>query len=299
MAKRIDSDNYSLQLVTEPNENFTPGQGGPILQQKSKEKLQSLNRPVSILYTGLPGAGKSTLVNTMLGEVVARTGFGPDSIEAGKDCYEGEFEEVKLKVFDTNGYSKKTCEYNKSSKESFDLILICIKIMNRVGDSEKQMLSDLAKALDNEALKRTIVVLTFANFLPQDAKIKRLKSEEAKIQITKEIHEEFKTVITGHLKNHMDEETACSMPFCLAGECDPFDPTVKEDRQLLTTDDWLVDLWEACALHVNPEVKTWFDRLKEFMRRIIRARRRSSANEDKGTDDKDDTKETEKFVINT
>ena len=259
-------DDVEIQTVNFPNENlpsvpFKEPQV-TILQDEQKEKLGK--KPVYILFIGLSGAGKSTLVNVMLAKVAAKTGCGPDSIEASKSHYEGEFEGVKLQVYDTNGYSESNHKIPKSG--SFDLILICIKITNRLSDSEKNLLKALGKAFDKEAWKRTVIVLTFANLLLQDSKIKYLASEEAQCEVMNKLMEEYKECITKQLEGYMDKEIAHNIPFCLAGESHPHDPTIRSVRKLPTAEDWLVDLWKICANRINPEYKPWFDRLIDYIR---------------------------------
>ena len=263
----LEASEVEIQTVSSPNVNIPDEERQAtigILQEKHKEKFGRSD--VHILFTGLSGAGKSTLVNTMLGEVLARTGCGPDSIEA-LSYYEGEFEGVKLQVCDTNGYSESNREIPES--DGFNLILLCIKITNRVGDSEINLLQALGEAFDKEAWNRTVIVLTFANFLIEDPKIKLLKMKEAKRQAINNIMEEYKESITKHLEGYMDKETAHNIPFCLAGISDPFDPKERSVRKLPTTEDWLIDLWEICANRVSSEKKNWFDRLFDFIKRMI------------------------------
>uniref|UniRef100_A0A1X7VR17 AIG1-type G domain-containing protein n=1 Tax=Amphimedon queenslandica TaxID=400682 RepID=A0A1X7VR17_AMPQE len=261
-VQTVNSPNVNLP-IEEPQATIEEPQA--ILQEKHKEKFGRSD--VHILFTGLSGAGKSTLVNAMLGEVLARTGCGPDSIEAPKSYYEGEFEGVKLQVCDTNGYSESNHKIPKS--DGFNLILLCIKITYRVGDSEVNLLQALGEAFDKEAWNRTVIVLTFANFLIEDPKIKLLKMEEAKCQAINNIMEEYKESITKHLERYMDKEMAYNIPFCLAGISDPFNPKERSVRELPTTEDWLVDLWETCANRVSPEKKNWFDQLFDFIKRLI------------------------------
>lgn len=263
-------DDVEVQTVSSPNENLPrvplEEPQGTILQDEHKEKLGK--KPVHILFTGLAGAGKSTLVNVMLRKVLAQTGCGPDSIEASKSYYEGEFEGVQLRVYDTCGYSSES-NHKIPKSDSFDLILICIKITNRFSDSEIKLLKALGKALDKEAWKRTVIVLTFANLLLQDSKIKYLASEEAQRKVINDIMEDYKKSIRKHLEGHIDKETAHSIPFCLAGESHPHDPAIRSVRKLPTTEDWLVDLWETCANRINPEIRSWFDRLIDIILELL------------------------------
>ena len=257
-------ESTEIQTVSSPNENLPNEEfQSSILQEREKFGRND----VHILFTGLSGAGKSTLVNAMLGEVVAQTGCGPDSIEAPKSYYEGEFEGVKLQVCDTNGFSETNHKIPKSGR--FNLILICIKITNRIGDSEVNLLQALGKALDKEVWNRTVIVLTFANLLIYDSKIELLRTKEAKCQAINDIKDEYMKSIRKRLKEFMDKEKTHNIPFCLAGKSDPFDPTDRSARKLPTTEDWLVDLWQISASRVSPEKKTWFSRLFDFINRIF------------------------------
>uniref|UniRef100_A0A1X7VQ85 AIG1-type G domain-containing protein n=1 Tax=Amphimedon queenslandica TaxID=400682 RepID=A0A1X7VQ85_AMPQE len=263
-------------LYEEIDEVSPPNEGQPIeeppatlLHKKYKKKLGK--KDVHILLTGLSGAGKSTLANAMLGETVALTGCGPDSVEASKSYHEGEFEGVKLQVCDTNGYSESNREIPES--DGFNLILLCIKITNRVGDSEVNLLQALGEAFDKEAWSRTVIVLTFANFLTQDAKIELLKTEEEKCQAIKEVMEEYKESITKHLRGYMNNRKVRKIPFCLAGKSDLSDPTNRDARKLLTTEDWLVDLWEISAKRSKPlRGQKWYNRLFAFIKKTFSRR---------------------------
>ncbi|XP_011409015.1 PREDICTED: translocase of chloroplast 33, chloroplastic-like [Amphimedon queenslandica] len=278
-------DSIEIQTVSSPNENL-PSEEPQFGVLQEKEKFG--RNDVHILFTGLSGAGKSTLVNAMLGEVLAQTGYGPDSIEASKSYYEGVFEEVKLQVCDTNGYSESNHKIPKSRR--FNLILICIKITNHVGDSEINLLHALGKAFDKEAWSRTVIVLTFANLLIYDSKIEFLRTKEAKCQAINDTKDEYIESIRKHLKDFMDKETLCNIPFCLAGKSDPFDPTNRDARTLPTTEDWLVDLWETCAERVSPENKTWFSRLYDFIKKILLKilRKEEQQNEEKQVKEQDE-----------
>uniref|UniRef100_A0A1X7VSY5 G domain-containing protein n=1 Tax=Amphimedon queenslandica TaxID=400682 RepID=A0A1X7VSY5_AMPQE len=270
--KQEDSDDVTN--VPGPNEDRPedPTPRGPIICDKTKTHLQQLQKPVHILFAGLAGAGKSTLVNTTLGKVVAPVVSGPNSTEVSKNYYEGEFEGVQLKVYDTNDYNKSNEEIPESNR--FDLIFVCIKITNRLSDSEEKFLQALGKELDKEAWKRTVIVLTFANLLVQDPTIKYMPTEKEKHEAINDIKEEYEKCIRKLLEGHMDKETAHSIPFCLAGESNPHDLSDRSVRKLPTTEDWLVDLWKTVKtfpVHSNPEIKIkpWFDRFIEYLLKML------------------------------
>ena len=111
------ADDAGVQLVQEPNVNLEASVGGnnytkekdePNLSQGMQERVEARRQrgeSVNILVIGPTGSGKSTLVNALMGRTVARVGEGTSSVTRQVKKHEGEFEGVKIRVYDTVGFS--------------------------------------------------------------------------------------------------------------------------------------------------------------------------------------------------
>ena len=77
----------------------------PYEVQREIEVLRSKRDRLNILVIGPAGSGKSRLVNILLGRIVARQGRGAQSVTTEMKGYDGEFMGVKIRVYDTVGFS--------------------------------------------------------------------------------------------------------------------------------------------------------------------------------------------------
>ena len=233
--------NCSIQSVQQYISNFNEEEVKEI--QEAILKLSQRDEPVNILVTGPTGAGKSTLINAMMGGAVAKVSHGAGSVQSEVEVHEGEYEGIQLKVYDTTGFSdtrgksgdsivKEIAESNK-----FDLILICVRMDDRANEGVRKMFRVLGENLRQEMWERSIIVLTFANSFLQLRSIK--KSPKNKADIIKDEIEDFKGHVHGFLSPTLRKETIDEIPFCIAGDDD-------DERKLPTTDDWLEDLWNEC-----------------------------------------------------
>ncbi|XP_019862611.1 PREDICTED: uncharacterized protein LOC105316479 isoform X2 [Amphimedon queenslandica] len=253
----------SLEDITSPSE--IPSQEDvtevPLDDKFGKKatKLKRRKHHVKILVMGLTGTGKSSLVNSMMGDIVTVAQAGANPVQTETQYHKGEHDGIRVKIYDTPGFgdgalSEKKVLKNiskKAPKKGYDLILITLRMDNRF-DANIKMLSRLVQFMDQGKWERTIIVLTFANLF-----VTQLNNNPSKQYTEDEIKEElqeqnklFKERFQQHMKKEVD------IPFVLAGGV--------EDRKLPTDDDWLVTLWEQSVLRCRTKAKPFLKRLGIF-----------------------------------
>ena len=174
-------------------------------------------------------SGKSTLINAMFGEDVIIVYVSAKSVTSKVEAYEGEYNGVKIKLYDsvgfgdTGGRTGRSIIYEIAEHGQFDLILICTKLVER---ADRDMFSELASVLHEDMWKRTVVVLTFANQFKTLESVK--KSNDIKSQMKIQIDQHKKCVVE-FLSKSVNKEVLDKIPFCIAG--------LKDERRLPTTDD--------------------------------------------------------------
>ena len=246
-------------LVEEPFEAFGMAMNREEVVRRSMT-LKERKYHVKILVMGLTGAGKSSLINAMMGQIVAKVQPGPMSCQADIECHKGEHDGIKIKIYDTAGFGESTISEKKiiknisesTPRKGFDLIIIAIKMTERLTTNATQMLSSLGKLLDEQMWKRTIVVLTFANVLV--TQLEEGYQDYSEDGLKKEFErqtEQFKTLFSDHTK--IDKNIADSIPFILVGSF--------KRRELPTDADWLVTLWTQSILQCRTEVQPFLRRL--------------------------------------
>ena len=149
-------------------------------------------RPLVLVTAGIPGAGKSTLVNNLLGlkgEEAAKTKSGRKSVTRSISSYEGEIHElVSLRMIDMPGLKAKDLSGKEEEEElvklsdltdgKADLLLYCMKMTDKSDERDERIVMTLTKTFGKEIWRHTILVLTFGDVvLKQDKKDRSLVEE--------------------------------------------------------------------------------------------------------------------------
>ena len=230
----------STQSVEQDNRNFNESEERKI--EEAIERLSQREEPINILVIGPTGAGKSTLINALMGDTVAEVSYGATSVQSEVEVHEGEYEGIEIRVYDTTGFSNTRGKIDDSivkeiaQVNKFDLILICVRMDDRADNKVKDMFTLLGANINKKMWERTVVVLTCTNMFLLDSKVKKLPN---KAKIIESAIKDFKGHVHGFLSNTLRREIIDEIPFCIAGD--------EDERKLPTTDDWLKQLWNECV----------------------------------------------------
>ena len=186
------------------------------------KRWASVDNKLSVLIAGESGAGKSSLVNTIIGTNAASAGLGPRAIQKDVSCYTRTLHTsvgcIKVLVFDTPGLNdtnltaEQICSMMVEKTNSCIHVLIyCIDITSRFRRSDCELLINLTKYFGKGIWDHTVFALTKAD---------RALSENQGIDLNP-IREEFKKLVHHTLRDTgLSDETLEAIPFALTAAKD-------------------------------------------------------------------------------
>lgn len=227
---------------------------------------KSKSSELHILVLGRTGSGKSTLINAMLGDHLAKQSYAATPTAHNiAEMHHCSVDDTEVTVYDTPGFFDpriSTMEILKQLKrdypKGFDLIMLCHRIIDRVDETTIQSLENLCKHFIATHKQKNgqpfMVALTFANLFLDFNELAELKYEEAKTEIFKRKQDDFKALFNKISKSCCGIELFNDIPFVVTG-------TLKQ-RQLPCTKDWLSDVWKFCQLQCYGNAKPLVNNLR-------------------------------------
>ena len=97
---------------------------------KKSAKLKKRRHHVKILVMGLTGTGKSSLINAMMGDIVAKAQAGANPVQTEIEYHKGVHDGIRVKMYDTPGFGDESLSEKKilkkilknAPKKGYDLI---------------------------------------------------------------------------------------------------------------------------------------------------------------------------------
>ncbi|XP_022777709.1 uncharacterized protein LOC111319148 [Stylophora pistillata] len=216
------------------------------------------NRHFTILVTGTSGVGKSSLINALVGKLVAKEGRGMTVCTTETTKYSCEvIEGIELRAWDTPGFENddskdKSCLQDMITKlkDDVDLVVFCLRTDDsRFCRGDKEAMKKLTEAFGDELWEHTVIALTFANKVhhPHEGDENAYFMEELKF---------WREAIHSFLKDELKfgPEILQSLRILPTGYC------ASKDRKLSNCVDWLTNFWMAC--YTAPKSKGAINLLK-------------------------------------
>ena len=204
----------------------------------------------SLLITGKPGVGKSSLVNALFGKQVAEESHDNFRLTDKATSYDVDIEGVKFLVWDSPGLGddddddhkdgtgndeKYLAEIQSKITEKLDLVILCLKMDDRrFHRDDKETFKILTTKFGKEMWKNTVIALTFANKVDHPAVVDK---KAFFLQDLERWREEINSFLSKELE--LDSKLLQSLSLVPTGYYRPV-------SVLPSGGNWLSKFWIAC-----------------------------------------------------
>ena len=243
---------YSLSIST----------GGNTMEDTARSKMEQFfktDQSISILFVGKTGAGKSSLINGLVGRNIATEGASPHSVtglSSLKQPYEGEFvrgegARVKVIVWDSPGLQdghhrdRKCLHRLQQILSRVDLVVYCISMRERFDSGPRKALKAFGE-MRPEIWQNAVVALTHANHIiyPDTC-----QSEEDEYEHFNKLMEEWASAIGGLLQQcNIPKEIIEELPVVPTGYHRVTRNTPHPWRLHVHCNHWLQPFWFTCLV---------------------------------------------------
>ena len=183
MAKAVstDSETHQLDAVADTNSIYPSTDDLSLRELKAWKKI-ARKTPLRVMVCGLGGVGKSTLVNTLLqlegNDKQAQAGKKGKATTLVVSKHEKTTKSgIKVCFFDTPGLDDPELDddeivarMEKETGKELDIVFYCLSLGGpaRVQGGDVKAMKLLTQAFGSSIWKKTVIVLTFANYLERD-----------------------------------------------------------------------------------------------------------------------------------
>ena len=217
--------------------------------------LKSGSESINILVTGKTGVGKSSLINAIVGQILAKEGKSLGGVTREITRHEGKVNHIKFEVWDSPGLQDITEDDDEITKRitqtlrqhcsHLHLFLYCIRMdRDRMEVSELKSIQQLSQLFSPKIWDSAIFALTFANRVipPPD-----LETDEDEARWFKERIKEFQEIIVKAIVDSgVPEDKAKKVPVIPTGYHKP-GRHMPNPKKLFDRPDWFNPFWHSCA----------------------------------------------------
>ena len=214
------------------------------IQGRFQEGIKS-SRTLDIMITGMPGSGKTALINGFLGRK-----FGEEENTLGREATRVEakkfsFNSTVARIWDTPGLQDGTDEYLEEMKKycsNCNLYIYCMSMLKRFDEKEVAAIRKLTDTFGKDWWKKVLFVLTFANLVERYCPMGCDKREFFERRV-KECHDALAGML---VDSGVEQEIAEKIVVVPTGYRMPL-KTKPDPWCLPGISNWVQNFWYKCA----------------------------------------------------